>query len=265
MDKEEKALYDYAKANNLMKIKKVTTMKESIWNGFKRVDFTFEGMDAIIVFPDDSNKTDKWLFKTEYFNAFPGAEIRMLQEGWHLTYVKNRSRWGLEEDIDRKKRFADFLKEEISLYKKCIPVGMSCGGMIAVYFAAKYPEYVSALYLDAPVMNFLSCPACFGIAKENMMEEFIRDRKMSISELICYRDHPMDKVPLLAENNIPVLLIYGEEDSVVPFCENGKCLVDYYIAHGKMIEAIGKKNCDHHPHGLDDTTPIMDFMMKYKD
>jgi|LSQX01.2.fsa_nt_gb pimeloyl-ACP methyl ester carboxylesterase len=108
-------------------------MKESIWNGFKRVDFTFEGMDAIIVFPDNSNKTDN-----------------------------------------------------------------------------------------------------------------------------------IDKIPLLAEHDIPVLLIYGEDDDIVPFRENGKCLVDYYTAHGKTIEVIGKKNCGHHPHGLNDVTPIIEFMLKYK-
>lgn len=253
-----------AERNYLLKLR-VTNMKESIWHGFKRTDFTFEGMDAIIVFPDESNKTDKWLLKTEYFNAFPEAEIRMVQLGWHLAYVKNISRWGPEEDFDRKKRFADFLHKEYGLYEKCIPVGMSCGGMIAVYFAAKYPEKVSALYLDAPVMNFLSCPANFGIAKGDMLEDFLRDRKMTLSELICYREHPIDKIPLLAENDIPVLLVYGDNDEVVPFCENGKCLVDYYTTHGKAIEAIGKKNCGHHPHGLEDAKPIIDFMFKYKD
>ena len=240
-------------------------MKESICNGFKRYDFTFEGMNVIIVFPDDSNRTNNWLLKTEYFDAFPEAEIRMLHLGWHLSYVQNISRWCLEEDLDRKKRFADFLQLKFGLYEKCIPVGMSCGGIIAVNFAAKYPEKVSALYLDAPVMNFLSCPANFGIAKGNFLAEFLQAYKMSLSELICYRGHPIDKIPLLAEHSIPVLLIYGEEDDIVPFCENGKCLVDYYTTHDMSIEVIGKKSCGHHPHGLDDVTPVIDFMLKYKD
>jgi len=30
---------------------------------------------------------------------------------------------------------------------------MSCGGLFAVKLAVKYPECVSALYLDAPVMH----------------------------------------------------------------------------------------------------------------
>ena len=97
------------------------------------------------------------------------------------------------------------------------------------------------------------------------MAEFMRDRKMTLSELICYREHPIDKIPLLAAHDIPVLLIYGEDDDIVPFCENGKWLADYYAAQGRAIELIGKKNCGHHPHGLDDATPIVNFMLKYKD
>ena len=73
----------------------------------------------------------------------------------------------------------------------------SCGYELWRYdsrdFAAKYPEKVSALYLDAPVMNFLSCPANFGIAKGDMLEDFLRDRKMTLSELIWHREHPIDK------------------------------------------------------------------------
>ncbi len=238
-------------------------MTESEWNGFKRIDFDFEGMPAILVFPSDNNKSDKWLLKTEYFNAFPDFEIEMLKRGFHLAYLKNITRWCMDEDIVRKKRFAEFLHNEYGLYKKCIPVGMSCGGMIAVKFAAAYPECVSALYLDAPVMNLLSCPANFGIATGDMFEEFMRDRHMTLSELICYREHPMDLVPKLSEKNIPVILVYGKDDDTVPYCENGKMLTDYYTAHGNTLVLIGKDNCKHHPHSLTDCTPIIDFVLKY--
>ena len=47
---------------------------------------------------------------------------------------------------------------------------MSCGGMHAVYIAAKYPEYVSLLYLDAPVLNLLSCPCGIGVEGNDMYE-----------------------------------------------------------------------------------------------
>lgn len=234
-------------------------MTETTWNGFRCIEFLFEEKEAILVFPKKENENKNWLLKTEYFNAFPDFEIEMLNRGWHLAYVENVTRWCLGEDLDRKKRFAEFLSSEYGLYKKCIPVGMSCGGLVAVNFAAKYPEYISALYLDAPVMNLLSCPAGLGKADNGMLPEFIKATGMSLSELICYREHPIDKVPILAENNIPVFMVYGDTDNTVPYDENGAVLEKYYKENGGIITVIGKENCGHHPHGLPDNTPITEF------
>ena len=141
---------------------------------------------------------------------------------------------------------------------------MSCGGLIASKFAAKYPECVSALYLDAPVMNLLSCPAGLGKANNEMLSEFIEATGMDLSQLICYREHPIDKMHLLLENNLPIMLVYGDSDDIVPYVENGAILEKYYRENGGTIIAIGKEGCGHHPHGLpDDCTPIIEFVEKY--
>ncbi len=238
-------------------------MQETLWNGFRRIDFSFEGRAAIIVFPKTANDNKNWLFKTEYFGAFPNFEIKMLERGWHLAYIKNVTRWCLDEDLDLKARFVEYLHEEYGLYQKCLPVGMSCGGLIACKFAAKYPECVTALYLDAPVMNLLSCPAGIGVAGDDMLQEFINATGMTLSRLTYYREHPIDKMPLLVKNQIPIILVYGDADAVVPYCENGAILEKYYRENGGIITAIGKNNCGHHPHGLEDNTPIIEFALKY--
>lgn len=239
-------------------------MTQSLWNGFKRIDFEFEGKQAILVFPDKPNEDKNWLLKTEYFDAFPNFEIEMVKRGWHLTYIKNITRWCLDEDIDTKKRFCDYISKEFGLYEKCVPVGMSCGGMIATKFAAKYPMAVSALYLDAPVMNLLSCPAGIGEkANNDMFGEFVNATGMTLSKLISYREHPIDKMHLLLENNIPIFIVYGDSDTVVPYCENGAILESFYRENGGTIIAIGKEGCGHHPHGLKDNTPIIEFVEKY--
>ena len=68
----------------------------------------------------------------------------------------------IPDDVDVKARFADYLSKEYGLNKKCVPVGMSCGGLQSIYFAAAHPERVAAMVLDAPVTNLLSCPAYVG-------------------------------------------------------------------------------------------------------
>ncbi len=238
-------------------------MTESIWNGYKRIDFLFEGRECILVFPECATEGKNWLLKTEYFDAFPAFEIEMLARGWHLAYIKNVTRWCLDEDLDLKERFASFLHSEYSLAEKCVPVGMSCGGLIASKFAAKYPHRVAALYLDAPVMNLLSCPARVGRNATATINEFITATGITLSELLSYREHPIDKMPILLANNIPIVLVYGDSDDVVPYHENGRLLEEYYKACGGNVLAIGKAGCGHHPHGLADNTPIIEFIEKY--
>lgn len=238
-------------------------MEERIWNGFRQIKFSFEGREAILVFPETANENKNWLLKTEYFGAFPNFEIEMLKRGWHLAYIENITRWCLEEDIEVKKRFLEYLREEYGLYKKCVPVGMSCGGLIACKFAAKYPHLVSALYLDAPVMNLLSCPARVGGRASGMLNEFIEATGITLSELLSYREHPIDKMPVLLKNNIPIVLVYGDYDDVVPYHENGMLLEKYYKINGGNLLVIGKSRCGHHPHGLEDNTPIIQFVEKY--
>lgn len=58
---------------------------ETIWNGFKKIEFDFEGRRAILVCPDTPTDGNKWLYKTEYFGAFPDFEIEMLKKGYYIA------------------------------------------------------------------------------------------------------------------------------------------------------------------------------------
>ena len=237
--------------------------KTSTWNGFKRLDFKFKGRHAILICPEKAVDGNKWLYKTEYFDAFPDFEIQMIKRAYYLALLYNRTRWCPESDTDLRPLFCEFSNENFGLNKKCMLVGMSCGGMQAVYFAAKYPEYVAAMYIDAPVLNLLSCPYALGAAKENMREEFEAAIGITLPELLNYRKHPIDYKQQLLETNIPIFLVCGDSDTVVPYLENGKILSDFYKENGGNLTEIVKKNCDHHPHGLTDNTPLIEFTIKY--
>ena len=236
---------------------------ESEWNGFKRLDFEFKNRNAILVCPNIPTQDKKWLYKTEYFGAFPGFEIEMLNRGYYLAHLSNKSRLCPEEDTDMRPQFCEFLQSEFGLDKKCLPVGMSCGGMQAVYFAAKYPQYVAALYLDAPVLNLLSWPLGLGESKFDSPDEFKRDIGISVSDMINYRNHPIDCKEVLLKSGIPIFLVCGDSDAVVPYNENGKLLSDYFKVYNGNLTEILKPHCDHHPHGLEDNTPLVEFVKKY--
>ena len=230
---------------------------ESTWNGFRRIDFEFDSHPAILVFPEKAVDGNKWLLKTEYFGAFPSFEIEMLRSGYHLAHVSNTSRWGLAEDTERQAAFAEFLHREFGLNEKCLPVGMSCGGMQAVYLAAKHPEKTAAIYIDAPVLNFLSCPCGLGEGELDCFDEFFAAHGLTVADLLNYREHPIDFAPELIRNRTPVMMICGDSDKIVPYPENGKVLAEMLTRAGTPFVHILKQGCDHHPHGLENNEPLI--------
>ena len=102
------------------------------WKGYRRLEFIFEGRKAYLVLPHEPCAGGHWMLKTEYFGAFPNFELEMLARGWHLAWIANLTRWHNEEDDAVKDRFCGFLQETFGLSGRCLPVGMSCGGLMAV-------------------------------------------------------------------------------------------------------------------------------------
>lgn len=227
-------------------------MKYDDFHGFKSEIFEFDGQEAELVFPDERAEKSLLILKTEYMNAFPDTEIELLRRGHHLAFIRNRNRWGLKEDIDRKAAFIRFLTEKHGLCS-CVPIGMSCGGIFAVKLAALYPELISCIYLDAPVVNFMSCPCGFGKGhplNDDNSEIMSAFSIHTVGELLACRDMPLDYIPQLIKNRIPAVLVAGDSDQTVPYDENGIFIERAYKQADIDLAVFIKPGCDHHPHGL---------------
>ena len=217
--------------------------------------------EVIICHPEKPN--GKWALKTEYFNAFPEVQNLLLGMGYYVAHIKNITRWHHPSDTDARAELAKHMTKRFNVSKKCVIIGMSCGGMQGIYFASKYPQLVSCMYLDAPVVNLLSCPAGLGKANSSLYDDFYSHTGMELSKLIGYRNHPLDHLPTLVKHNIPIILVSGDNDTVVPYDENGKYINDIYIENNCTIKTIIKEGRDHHPHSLPDNSTIIDFILKY--
>ena len=237
--------------------------QESTWFGFRRLDFEFEGYPAILVLPEEANKERRLAMKTEYFGAFPATEIAMLKAGYHLCYLKNRSRWGTDDDCDRKAHLIDFLADEFGTARRIVTVGMSCGGFHAVCFASRYPDYISFLYVDAPLLSF------FSTAPQRIAHEIKEVRWpeverawgfSSYGEAYAYNDQPIHRIGTLIKHKLPVGLVYGGSDEVVPPYENAEILRDMYEKAGAPIKSWFRSSYGHHPHGLDDPTELLNYI-----
>ncbi len=233
-------------------------------DGYTQVEFEFKGKKAIVLLPEESKKNGKTIFKTEYFGAFPDLQLEFVRRGYTMIFVSNRNRWGTEGELADQYEFVNFCAKEFDISNKVITIGMSCGGMMSVLLAAKYPDCIEALYIDAPVMNFLSCPANFGNAPDvldSMWTEFENAWGMTKRELLLFRGHPIDMLPVLVKNKVKIYMAYGDSDKTVPYEENGVALERAYKEAGlaDLLYIDKKVGVDHHPHGPTD----IDFAIKY--
>jgi len=236
-----------------------------MWNDFASKAFTFAERDAVIVYPN-STPNGKMLLKLEYLDAFPTFDIAMLNRGYYLIFLSHRTRWASEEET---KITADFVRHCAAMLgadSRCILEGMSCGGLQAARFAQLYPNLTDVLYLDNPVLNILSM-AGLGACKDDQVEYFWREivatYGVNKSTILNFRQSPIDHMQALIDHNIPVIMLYGNADTLVIYEENGKVLEDFYKENGGRLKVICRSMCKHHPHGLADPTPIIAFVEQY--
>ncbi len=73
----------------------------------------------------------------------------------------------------------------------------------------------------------------------------------------------MDNLAPLAKHKVPLLHVYGDADEVVPWEENTGIIADRYRKLEGDITLIAKPGVGHHPHGLEDPTPIVEFIARH--
>ena len=235
------------------------------YDGMKHIEFKFKNKTCIALMNEDESKRNgKTVFKTEYFGAFPDLQNEFVKRGYTLIFIENYNRWGTPDQLNDQYEFINYASKELGISNKVITIGMSCGGMMSIFLAANHPECVEGLYIDAPVMNFLSCPARLGNAldvHDGMWQEFEKAWGMTKSELLTFRGHPLDRLNDLVENKIKIYMAYGDSDKTVPYEENGIALERIYKENGldNLLYLDKKIGVDHHPHGPTE----IDFAIKY--
>lgn len=234
------------------------------WRGFERLDFEFDGHPCILVKPDQAAPGNPWVWRAEFFDAFAQVDEEMARRGYHIAYVRLSDRYGCPSAIEDMEKFRARLTKDFGLCEKATLFGFSRGGLYSVNYALTYPEYVEKLYLDAPVLNIRSWPGGKGkgIGSEHCWEECMACYGLTEETAVSFSGNPLDRTEELAKTGIPVMMVAGGADDVVPYDENGGLFVPRFRAAGGRIEEIVKPDCGHHPHSLEDPYPVADFLTK---
>ncbi|MCB9954237.1 MAG: prolyl oligopeptidase family serine peptidase [Planctomycetaceae bacterium] len=240
--------------------------KVSDWNGFKRYDFEVDGNPALVVTPEKAAPGRPWVWHGEFFGHKPNPDIELLNRGFHIAYLRVPDMLGSPEAVSHWNTFYAELTGKYELADKVALVGLSRGGLYCYNWAAKNPTKVACIYGDAPVCDFKSWPGGFGKGKGSTRDwKLVLERYgfESDDEARAYDGNPVDQLKPLADAHVPLLHVYGNADDVVPWDENTGLLAARYRALGGQITLIEKPGIGHHPHGLNDSTPIVEFIERH--
>jgi pimeloyl-ACP methyl ester carboxylesterase len=178
---------------------------------------------CVVVVPKKAAPGNPWSWQGCYWNHQPQTEVELLNRGFHIAYVA--------PDPGRQgkawDRWYKFLTEEHGLSKKPAFLGMSKGGVNEFNWGVVNPEKVACIYADNPALY---------------EEDFA-------------------KVAELAKHDVPLLHICGTEDFLLQ--HHTLAVENIYHQVGGSITVIVKEGHAHHPHSLQNATPIADWIEQH--
>lgn len=237
----------------------------SNWNGFDKFDFEVGGKPALVVAPRTPAPGRPWAWHGEFFGHKPAPDLALLSNGFHIAYLRVPDMLGCPAAVAHWDVFYRELTERYGLGRKPALVGLSRGGLYCYNWAIANPDKVSCIYADAPVCDFKSWPGGKGKGKGDPKNWALVLRLWgfkSEAEALAAQVNPIDNLAPLAKAGVPLLHVFGDADDVVPWEENTGIVEKRYRALGGPITLIRKPGVGHHPHGLDDPAPIVEFILR---
>jgi pimeloyl-ACP methyl ester carboxylesterase len=236
------------------------------WHGYVRHNFVVDGCAAWVVEPKQPAPGNPWTWCLEFPDAFTERTgvLQLLEKGFHHVHISVGNTFGCPAAV---KLFEEFYRvlQAGGLAKKGTLIGISRGGLYAYNFAAKDPTRIACIYGDAAVCDFKSWPGGKGQGKGSPGDwaALIKDYGFKDEmEALAYPRNPVDALAPLATAKIAMIHVVGDVDKTVPPEENALIIERRYRELGGTVLVIHKPGGDHHPHGLDNPQPIVDFILE---
>ncbi|NEW08267.1 prolyl oligopeptidase family serine peptidase [Paenibacillus sp. SYP-B3998] len=250
---------------HLLKEQSDAIMEQPFENGAVRKDFYLNGREAVLICPQTPAPGRPWVWRAEFLGAFDYADRALLEEGWHLAYYRLSHMFGCPYAISLMHHFQQHLEISYNLSPRAVMFGFSRGGLYAMNYAAAYPNNVRLLYLDAPVLDIRSWPGGKGQGQGSPKdwEKCLAIYGINDETAKGFYGNPLDHIDKIASALLPIMVVVGDRDRVVPFEENTAILEARIRSLKGNIQVLVKPGIDHHPHSLEDPEPIIEFIKKH--
>jgi hypothetical protein len=238
----------------------------SSFHGFVCHNFVVDGCNALVVEPTQALPGRPWVWRTMFWNAFPKADVALLGRGYHIAFIDVGNTFGCPDAMKHFDAFYAELTTKYGLSKHPALEGLSRGGLYAYRWAYVNTDKVGCIYGDAPVCDMKSWPGGKGKGSGSPSDWQAAIKAYhftSEQEMMDFTGNPIDILAPIAKAHIPIIHVVGDADMAVPESENTDIVRDRYMAMGGSFVLIIKQGCDHHPHGLADPTPVVDFIVAH--
>ncbi|MDF7825466.1 GDSL-type esterase/lipase family protein [Pontiellaceae bacterium B12227] len=253
--------------------------KKTNFRGFSRYDLSSGKGKIIVLAPKKPRLGKPWVWKGWFWGnkLIPStqltvfADLKLLEEGYYVVMAGGDS-LGHPSGSGRMDAAYELMTETYGFSRKPVLVGISRETLSVYRWASTHPGSVGGIYVDNGVCSVKSwpggklVPGSDAVGEGNAKQwKKLKERYgfSSDAEALAYRGNPIDLLEPLAKAGIPVLHICGLADTTVPYEENSAIVKERYQKLGGNYQEILKEGLGHHPHGLDDPSPIIDFVKQY--
>lgn len=239
----------------------VTDIKAASFHEFAELDFALpgDGSGCKIVMPQKAAAGRPWVWRARFWGHEPAFDVAMLEHGYHLVYCDVVELWGAPVAVERWNQFYA-LAQKAGLGPKAVLEGMSRGGTFIFNWAKANPTKVIAIYGDNPLLDLRKFPNQTPEAKA-MRAQCLECYGITEAQLPEFKGSPVDGLEALAAAKVPVFLVLGAKDDIVPIAEHADVLEARYKALGGPVRRWVKPDAGHHPHGLQPVEPLVEAVL----
>ena len=203
---------------------------------YEPVEFWVGSSKCFVLDANSSNQNKPWVWYAPTLPAHPDTS-----HSWYIDKLLEKaiSFAGCDQGEVRGSpksvgRFTKFYNEMVDrgYSKKPILLGQSRGGLMMLSWAVKNPNKVKAFAGIYPVLNLKSWPMTRNLS--STLADFEMDQGTFLKTVDLH--NPIHQLEGLAQAKVPLFMVHGDSDRIVPLEENTEIVINRYTKLGGGVE-----------------------------
>jgi predicted esterase len=199
-------------------------------------EFTIGQSKCFVLDAISSNKEKPWVWYAPTLPRHPDPSHswyidKLLEKGISFAGCDQGEVRGSPKSVDRFTKFYNEMGDR-GYSKKPILLGQSRGGLMLLSWAVKNPKKVKAFAGIYPVLNLRSWPLTRNLS--STLADFEMDRDTFLKSVDLH--NPIHQLKGLAQAKVPLFMVHGDSDRIVPLEDNTEIVINRYSKLGGEAE-----------------------------